>query len=102
MHTFVVRHGRKNIVIVAGFMFLIAGFSPFVYSAFGLLPYRHLLLSFILFPLFTPIIMRHVDVLKNPSTKTVINMQKSARAKYEIIGVTVILAYALLAKIAGF
>ncbi len=44
IHTFVVRYGRKKGVIVAGFMFLIASFSPFVYSAFGLLPYRHLFL----------------------------------------------------------
>ena len=87
-------------VIVAGFMFLIAGFSPFVYSAFGLLPYRHLFLFFVLFPLTVPIIMRYADVLKNPSTKKVIIMQKTTR-EYVIIGVTVILAYILLAKIAS-
>jgi 1,4-dihydroxy-2-naphthoate octaprenyltransferase len=101
VHTFVVRYGRKKGVFVAGFMFLIAGFSPFVYSAFGLLPYRHLFLFFIVFPLSIPIIMRYADVLKKPSTKTVINLQKTTR-KYGIIGVTVLLAYALLAKIAGF
>ena len=82
-------------------MFLIAGFSPFVYSAFGLLPYRHLFLFFIVFPLSIPIIMRYADVLKTPSTKNVINMQKTTR-KYGIVGVTVLLVYALLAKIAGF
>jgi 4-hydroxybenzoate polyprenyltransferase len=101
VHTFVVRYGREKGVFVAGFMFLIAGFSPFVYSAFGLLPYRHLFLFFIVFPLSIPIIMRYLDVLKKPSTKTVINLQKSTR-KYGIIGVTVLLVYALLAKIAGF
>jgi hypothetical protein len=81
-------------------MFLIASFSPFVYSAFGLLPYRHLFLFFILFPLFTPIIRRYADVLKNPTTKNVINIQKTTK-KYGIIGITVILAYALLARICG-
>jgi len=101
VHTFVVRYGRKKGVTVAGFMFLIAGFSPFVYSAFGLLPYRHLFLFSILFPLSIPIIMRYADLLKNPSTKNVINIQKTTR-KYGIIGITVILAYALLAKIASF
>jgi len=101
VHTFVVRYGRKKGVIVAGFMFLIAGFSPFVYSAFGLLSYRHLFLFSIIFPLSIPIIMRYADVLKNPSTKNVINIQKTTR-KYGIIGVTVIWAYALLAKIASF
>jgi len=101
IHTFAVRYGRKKGVIVAGFMFLTAGFSPFVYSAFGLLPYRHLFLFPIIFPLSIPIIMRYVAVLKNPSTKNVINIQKTTR-KYGIIGVTVIWAYALLAKIAGF
>jgi 4-hydroxybenzoate polyprenyltransferase len=101
VQTFVVRYGRKTGVIVAGFMFLIASFSPFIYSAFGLLPYRHLFLFFILFPLSIPIIMRYADLLKNPSTKNVINIQKTTR-KYGIIGVTAIWAYALLVKIAGF
>ena len=82
-------------------MFLMASFSPFVYSAFGLLPYRHLFLFFIVFPLSIPIITRYADVLKNPSTKNVINMQKTTR-KYGIIGVTVLWAYALLVKIVGF
>lgn len=101
VHTFAVRYGRKKGVIVAGFMFLIASFSPFVYSAFGLLPYRHLFLFFVLFPLSIPIVMRYADLLKNPSTKNVINIQKTTR-KYGIIGVTVLWAYALLAKIASF
>jgi 4-hydroxybenzoate polyprenyltransferase len=101
VHTFVVRYGKKKSVIVAGFMFLIAGFSPFVYSAFGLLPYRHLFLFFIIFPLSIPIVMRYADVLKNPSTKNVIDIQKTTR-KYGIIGVTLIWAYVLLAKIASF
>ena len=101
VHTFVVRYGRKKGVIAAGFMFLMASLSPFVYSAFGLLPYRHLFLFFILFPFSIPIIMRYADVLKNPSTKNVVNIQKTTR-KYGIIGITVIWAYALLAKIASF
>jgi 4-hydroxybenzoate polyprenyltransferase len=101
VHTFVVRYGRKKGVIVAGFMFLMASLLPFAYSAFGLLPYRHLFLFPIFFPLSIPIIMRYADVLKNPSTKNVINIQKTAR-KYGIIGVTVVLAYVLLAKIASF
>ena len=101
VHTFVVRYGRKKGVIAAGFMFLMASLSPFVYSAFGLLPYRHLFLFFILFPFSIPLIMRYADVLKNPSTKNVINIQKTTR-KYGIIGITVIWAYALLAKIASF
>jgi 4-hydroxybenzoate polyprenyltransferase len=100
VQTFVVRYGRKNGVIAAGFMFLMAGFSPFVYSTFGLLPYRHLFLFFVLFPLSVPIIMRYAGVLKNPSTKNVVIMQKTTR-EYGIIGVTVILAYILLTKIAS-
>jgi len=100
VQTFVVKYGRKKGVIVAGFMFLTASFSPFLYSALGLLSYRHLFLFFVLFPLFTPIIMRYADVLKDPSTKNVICMQKTTR-KYGVIGVTVILAYTLLTKIAG-
>jgi len=82
-------------------MFLMASFLPFVYSAFGLLPYRHLLLLFILFPFSIPIVMRYADVLKNPSTKNVINIQKTTK-KYGIIGITVLWVYALLAKTANF
>ena len=101
VRTFVVRYGRKNGVVVAGSMFLIAGFSPLVYSASGLLPYMHLLLYIVLFPLSVPIIMRYSNVLKNPSTRNVICMQKTTR-KYGVIGVIAILAYALLARLAGF
>jgi 4-hydroxybenzoate polyprenyltransferase len=101
VQTFVVRYGRKKGVIVAGLMFLIAGFSPFAYSAFGLLPYRHLFLFLIILPLFISIIRCYADLLKNPSTKNVVNIQKTTR-KYGIIGVTVLLAYALLAKITCF
>ena len=101
VHTFVVRYGRKKSTIVAGFMFLLACFSPFVYSVFGLLSHRHLFMFFVLFPLSVPIIKRYAEVLKEPSTKNVINMQKTA-TKYGIIGITVMLGYTLLVKIAGF
>ncbi len=101
VYTFVVRYGRKNGVVVAGLMFLLAGLLPFIYSAFGLLSYSHLLLFFALFPLSVPIIKRYADVLNEPSPKTVINMQKTA-TKYGFIGVTVIFGYALLVKIVGF
>jgi 4-hydroxybenzoate polyprenyltransferase len=101
VHTFVVRYGRKKGVLVAGFMFLMASLSPFAYSALGVLPYRHLFLFFVLFPLSIPLIRRYADVLKNPSTKNVINIQKATR-KYGIIGVTVLWVYALLAKLVSF
>jgi len=101
VYTFVVRYGRKNGAIVAGFMFLLACFLPLVYSVFGLLSYRHLFLFFILFPLSVPIIKRYAAVLKKPSTKTVINMQKTA-TKYGIIGATVMLGYTLLVNVASF
>jgi len=101
VQTFVVRYGQKKGVIVAGFMFLIVSLSPLIYSVFGLLPYRHLFLYFVLFPLSIPIVMRYADLLKDPSTKNVINMQKTTR-KYGIIGITVIWAYALFATIVSF
>ncbi len=101
VHTFVVRYGREKGAVVSGLMFLIACFSPFVYSFFGLLSYRHLLMFFILFPLSAPIIKRYADVLKEPSTKNVVNMQRTA-TKYGIIGIAVMLGYTLLVNIAGF
>jgi len=99
--TFVVRYGKKKGAIVAGLMFLSACFLPFIYSVFGLLFYRHLLMFFILFPLSIPVIKCYAAVLKKPSTRNVLNMQKTA-TKYGIIGVAVMLGYTILVKIFGF
>jgi 4-hydroxybenzoate polyprenyltransferase len=101
VHTFVVKVGKKKGVVVAGFLFLASFFSPFIYSAFGLLSYKHLFLFFMLFPLSVPIIKHYAAVLKNPSAKNVVNMQKTA-TKYGIIGVAVMLGYTLLVKILSF
>ncbi len=101
VQTFVVRYGRKKGVIVAGVMFLVAGLSPFVFSAFGLLPYRHLSLFPVILLLTVPIVMRYLDVLKDPSPKNVIRMQRTAK-KYGLIGVTVIFAYVLLVGTTSF
>ena len=97
IHTFVVRYGRKNGVVAAGLMFLLACFSPFIYSFFGLLPYRHLFMFLPLFPVSIPIIKRYAALLKKPSAENVVNMQKAA-TKYGIIGIAVTLAYTLLVK----
>jgi len=100
VHTFVVKFGKKNGAIVAGILFLSAGFLPLVYSVFGLLPYEHLLIFFIFFPLSMPIIKRYTSVLKKPSSQNVINMQKTA-TKYGVIGATVALCYIILVNIAS-
>ncbi|MCW3980683.1 MAG: UbiA family prenyltransferase [Candidatus Bathyarchaeota archaeon] len=100
VYTFVVKYGKKKGVIVAGILFLLAGFLPLVYSVFALLPYMHLLIFFILFPLSMPIIKRYSAVLKKPSSQNVINMQKTA-TKYGVIGATVALCYMILFNIAS-
>jgi 4-hydroxybenzoate polyprenyltransferase len=101
VQTFVVKYGRNRGVIVAGIMFLMAGLSPFVFSAFGLFPHRHLLLFPVILLLTMPIVMRYLDVLKDPSPRNVIRMQRTAK-KYGLIGVTVIFAYVLLVGTASF
>ncbi len=101
VQTFVVRYGRRRGGIVAGIMFLIAGLSPFAFSAFGLLPYKHLLLFPVILPLTLPIAMRYHDLLKDPSSKNVVRMQRTAK-KYGLIGVTVIFAYLLLVGTTNF
>lgn len=101
VHTFVVRYGTKNGIVIAGLMFLLAGFLPFIYSAFGLLSHSHLLLFLAIFPLSVPIIKRYAAMLKDPSTKNVINMQKTA-TKYGVIGISVMLTYILLVRLCGF
>jgi len=101
VHTFVVTFGRKNGVVVAGLMFLLAGLLPFTYSAFGLLSHSHLLLFLAVFFLSVPLIKRYVATLKDPSAKNVIIIQKTA-IKYGVIGITVMLMYILLVKLCGF
>jgi 4-hydroxybenzoate polyprenyltransferase len=101
VHTFVVRCGKKNGVAVAGLMFVLAGLLPFIYSAFGLLSYSHLLLFFALFPLSIPIMKRYAAVFKEPSTRSVINMQKTS-TKYGVIGMVVTLMYILLVRLWSF
>ncbi|MCW3985184.1 MAG: UbiA family prenyltransferase [Candidatus Bathyarchaeota archaeon] len=101
IHTFVVKYGRKNGAIVAGFLFLSACFLPFVYSVFGLLAYKHLFMFFIILPPSIPILKRYAALLKKPSVENVINMQKTA-TKYGIIGATLMLGYIILVEIAIF
>jgi 4-hydroxybenzoate polyprenyltransferase len=101
INTSAVKYGKKKTVIVAGFMILTAVLSPFVYSAFGLLSHTHLFLFFILFPLSIPVAMRYADVLRNPSARSVVNLQKIA-GKYGTVAIAVVWAYAVFAKIAGF
>jgi len=100
VYTFIVKYGKRNGAIVAGILFLSAGFLPLVYSVFGLLPYGYLSIFFILFPLAMPIIKRYAAVLKEPSPQNVINMQKTA-IKYGVIGATVTLCYVILVNIAS-
>jgi len=76
----------------------LAGLLPFIYSAFGLLSYSHLLLFFALFPLSVPILKRYAATLKEPSAKNVISMQKTA-TKYGVIGIIVVLMYILLVRL---
>jgi len=71
VYTFIVKYGKRNGAIVAGILFLSAGFLPLVYSVFGLLPYGYLSIFFILFPLAMPIIKRYAAVLKEPSPQNV-------------------------------
>lgn len=101
INTFAVRYGKKKAATVAGLMLLVVFLSPFVYSAFGLFSYRHLLLLFILLPLSIPIAARFVNVLKNPSARAVVNVQKTAR-KYGAIMLASIWFYILLVKTTGF
>lgn len=101
VRTFVVRYGRKRGVLVAGFMFLTAVLLPFMYSALGMLSPRHLLLFFILLPLSISIGMRYVDLLRNPSTKNVFELHKTAR-KYGAVALAILWSYILLTKTTSF
>ena len=101
VRTFVVRYGRKRSVLVAGFMFLTAVLLPFTYSALGMLSPRHLLLSFIILPLSISIGIRFTDLLRNPSTRNVFELNKTAR-KYGAVALAILWSYILLTKTSGF
>ena len=101
VRTFVVRYGKKRGVVVAGFMFLTAALSPLMYSAFGLLSSGHLLLFLILLPLSVPVATHYAHLLKNPSTRSVVDIQKTA-TKYGTIALAAIWAYIFLVKITNF
>ena len=98
VRTFVVKYGKKKGVIVAGFLFLITCFLPLIYIALRIISYIHLFIYFILFPLFIPIITRYVALIKNPSTETIFELNKTAR-KYGLIALSAIWFYALIVKI---
>ena len=101
IHTFVVKYGKKKGVIVMGFMSLTAALLPFIYSVFGLLSPRHLLLFIVSFPLSISIARHYINVLRNPSTRSVIDLQKMA-IKYGTIMLSVIWVYVFLEKTVGF
>jgi len=101
VQTSAVRFGRRRSTIIAGLMFLLACFLPFIYSASGFLSPTHLIISFILFPLSIPLIKHYIGVVKDPSSDNVIDLQKSA-TKYGLAGITLMLGYVLLLKIVSF
>jgi len=101
VRTFVVKYGRKESIIVIGFVSLIVGLLPFMYAALGLLPSGYLLLFFIPLPFCIPIAKCYIDAFKNPSAENILNLQKKAR-KYGTIIMAVVGACVLAGKIFGF
>ena len=100
VQTFVVKYGRQKGVIIMRFLSLIAGLSPFIYAAFGLLPSSYFPLLFLPLPFCIPIARRYIITIKNPTTENVVGLKKAAK-KYGIIIMAVVGAYVLVGKILG-
>jgi 4-hydroxybenzoate polyprenyltransferase len=100
VQTFVVKCGRKKGIIIVGLLSLITGLLPFIYAAFGLLPFNYFLLFFLSLPFCIPIAKRYIIATKNPTTENLVNLQKAAR-KYGIVIMAVVGAYVLVGKMLG-
>lgn len=100
VQTFVVKYGRKNGVIIMGFLFLITGLLSIIYAAFGSLPSSYFLLYFLLLPFCIPIVKSYILTIKNPTTENIAGLQKVTR-KCGIIMLVLVGAYVLVIKILG-
>ena len=100
IQTFVVKYGRKEAIIIMGFLSLITGLLPFIYVAFDLWSSSYFLLFFLPLPFCIPIAKDYIAIIKNPSTENGVNLQKVTR-KYGILLMIVVGAYVLVGKTLG-
>ena len=100
VQTFVVKYGREKGILVVGLLSVITGLLPLLYVAFGLIPPGYVLLVFITFPFCLPIAKRYIELLRDPSAKNVVNLQKTV-IKYGIIIMLEVTAYVLVLKTLG-
>ncbi|MFQ6063845.1 MAG: UbiA prenyltransferase family protein [Candidatus Bathyarchaeia archaeon] len=100
IQTFVVKYGRKQGIILMGFLSFITGLLPFIYVAFGLWSSSYFLLFFLPLPFCILIVKDYIATIKNPSTENGVNLKESTR-KYGIILMIVVGAYVLVGKTLG-
>jgi len=97
INTFAVKYGKKKGVTIAGLTFLSAFISPFTCLFLGLVSPRHLILFFMLLPLFICPLLRFKRLYENPCSSNVISLKKSAR-RYGILALLIAWIYVLMAK----
>ena len=95
LKTFPVRYGPERAVFLAGFFFFLASIFPFIYLLLGIIQPIHFVLGVILIPLFIPIMIRFIDLYKEPSEKNVNNLQKTVK-NTGLFGLIIILTYILI------
>ena len=100
IQTFAVKYGRKEAILIMGFLSFITGLLPFIYVALGLWPSSYFLLFFLPLPFCILIAKDYIAIIKNPSTENGVNLQKAAR-KYGIILMIVVGVYVLVGKTLG-
>jgi 4-hydroxybenzoate polyprenyltransferase len=97
LNTFPVRYGQKKAAFLVAFFFFLAFLSPFVYLFLGLIQPVHFVIAVILIPLFPSILMRFIELYKQPSEEHAVNLQKTVK-KTGIFGLVIILAYVLAVR----
>jgi len=97
LNTFPVRYGPRKAAFLAATFFFLAFLSPVVYLVMGLIQPVHFLLAVVLIPLFIPILLRFVELYRQPSEQKAIDLQKTVK-KIGMYGLIVIMLYVLLVR----
>lgn len=100
VQTFVVKYGRKNGILLMGFLSLVTGLLPLMYTSFGIFSFNYFLLFFLPLPFCIPIARRYIVTIENPTTENVESLQKTTR-KYAVIIMIIIGACVLVGETLG-
>ena len=97
LNTFPVKYGQKKAAFLTVFFFFLASLSPFIYLLLGMIQPVHFAIAVVLIPLSMPILIRFIELCKQPSEEHAMNLQKTVK-KIGVFGLVIILAYILAVR----